>query len=255
MLAKGLKAGDEALEYGVFSQAERGQSDKGLADTLEKAGLKVDRVDISQEVNSDTSLGIPLLVAYVQAHPNLKAIGTQHGGVTGILAEVLKRQARNPAKSSSAVLTWRRDDRWVEVRLRLGDARSAPLSAGLHAGPAVRADGEVQDAGPFDEYGCRYGHAGHHRRAHEADRRRHPLSRPPNAKCTPAADLPACSPNTARDGAHFSRRVGLSCTARVRGQTSSSQNISCLAHARPGRQGPTPWAAPGFAGSPCRATR
>ena len=59
MLAQGLKAGDQAMVYGVFSQAERGQSEKGLADTLEKAGLKVDRLEISQEVNSDTSLAVP----------------------------------------------------------------------------------------------------------------------------------------------------------------------------------------------------
>ena len=44
---KGLKSGDEAMVYGVFSQAERGQSEKGLADTLEKAGLKVDRLEIT----------------------------------------------------------------------------------------------------------------------------------------------------------------------------------------------------------------
>src|SRR5262245_32416555 len=37
MLKQGLKSGDEAMVYGVFSQAERGQSEKGLADTLEKA--------------------------------------------------------------------------------------------------------------------------------------------------------------------------------------------------------------------------
>jgi len=96
MLAKGLKAGDEAMVYGVFSQAERGQSEKGLADTLEKAGLKVDRLEISQEVNSDTSLGVPILAAYVQAHPNLKAIGTQHGGVTGTLQQVLEKAGKNP---------------------------------------------------------------------------------------------------------------------------------------------------------------
>ena len=47
MLAQGLKAGDEAMVYGVFSQAERGQSEKGLADTLEKAGLKVERLEIT----------------------------------------------------------------------------------------------------------------------------------------------------------------------------------------------------------------
>ena len=78
------------MVYGVFSQAERGQSEKGLADTLEKAGLKVDRLEITQEVNTDVSLGVPVLVAYIQSHPELKAIGTQHGGVTGVLAEVLE---------------------------------------------------------------------------------------------------------------------------------------------------------------------
>jgi simple sugar transport system substrate-binding protein len=98
MLAQGLKAGDEAMVYGVFSQAERGQSEKGLADTLEKAGLKVDRLEITQEVNSDTSLGVPILVAYIQAHPNLKAIGTQHGGVTGTLEEVLKKAGKKPGE-------------------------------------------------------------------------------------------------------------------------------------------------------------
>jgi simple sugar transport system substrate-binding protein len=98
MLAQGLKAGDEALEYGVFSQAERGKSDAGLADTLEKAGLKVDRVDIAQDVNSDTSLGVPLLVAYIQSHPNLKAIGTQHGGVTSILAQALEKAGKKPGE-------------------------------------------------------------------------------------------------------------------------------------------------------------
>ena len=40
------------------------------------------------------SLGVPVLVAYIQAHPNLKAIGTQHGGITGILAEVLQKAGK-----------------------------------------------------------------------------------------------------------------------------------------------------------------
>jgi simple sugar transport system substrate-binding protein len=93
-----LKSGDEAMVYGVFSQAERGQSEKGLAETLEKAGLKVDRLEITQEINSDVSLGVPVLAAYVQSHPNLKAIGTQHGGITGVLAEVLKKAGKKPGQ-------------------------------------------------------------------------------------------------------------------------------------------------------------
>jgi hypothetical protein len=105
----------------VFSQAERGLSEKGLADTLEKAGLKVDRLEITQEANSDATLAVPILAAYIQAHPNLKAIGTQHGGVTG-------------------------DDRRPEVGLRLRHPRPVALPAGLPAGPAVRHLGQVQDA-------------------------------------------------------------------------------------------------------------
>jgi simple sugar transport system substrate-binding protein len=99
MIAAGhLKAGDEAMVYGVFSQAERGLSEKGLADTLEKAGLKVDRLEITQEANSDPSLAVPVLTAYVQSHPHLKAIGTQHGGVTGVLADVLKKAGKKPGE-------------------------------------------------------------------------------------------------------------------------------------------------------------
>lgn len=91
-----LKSGDTAMVYGVFSQAERGQSEKGLADTLEHAGLVVDRLEITQEANSDASLAVPVLAAYVQAHPDLKAIGTQHGGITGVLADVLKKAGKRP---------------------------------------------------------------------------------------------------------------------------------------------------------------
>jgi len=96
MLAQGLKAGDQAMVYGVFSQAERGQSEKGLADTLEKAGLKVDRLEITQEANSDMSLAVPVLAAYIQAHPTLKAIGTQHGGATGEMQQILEKAGKKP---------------------------------------------------------------------------------------------------------------------------------------------------------------
>jgi simple sugar transport system substrate-binding protein len=98
MLAQGLKSGDEAMVYGVFSQAERGLSEKGLADTLEKAGLTVDRLEITQEANSDASLAVPVLAAYIQAHPNLKAIGTQHGGITSVLADTLKKAGKKPGE-------------------------------------------------------------------------------------------------------------------------------------------------------------
>ena len=176
MLAKGLKSGDEAMVYGVFSQAERGQSEKGLADTLEKAGLKVDRLEITQEVNSDTSLGVPILAAYIEAHPNLKAIGTQHGGVTGTMEQVLKKAGKKPGE----IIVGGIDLGPATIDgLKSGyvtrDARSAAVSAGLHAGRAVRDDRQVQDAGTFAQHRRGRRHAANDRRAHQADRRRHPL--------------------------------------------------------------------------------
>ena len=98
MLAQGPKSGDQAVVWGIFSQAERGVSEKCLADTLEKAGLKVDRLDIPQEVNSDPSLGVPAFAAYIQAHPKLTAIGLQHGSVTGVMADALKKAGKKPGE-------------------------------------------------------------------------------------------------------------------------------------------------------------
>jgi simple sugar transport system substrate-binding protein len=98
ILAQGPKAGDEAVVWGIFSQAERGVSEKCLADTLEKAGLKVDRLDIPQEVNSDPTLGVPAFAAYIQAHPKLTAIGLQHGSVTGVMADALKKAGKKPGE-------------------------------------------------------------------------------------------------------------------------------------------------------------
>jgi len=48
MISRQLKSGDKAMVDGVFSQAERGLSEKGLADALEKAGLKVERLEITR---------------------------------------------------------------------------------------------------------------------------------------------------------------------------------------------------------------
>ena len=98
MIAQGLKAGDQAAVWGIFSQAERGVSEKCLADTLEKAGLKVDRIDIPQDVNSDASLGIPIFAAYIQGHPDLKAIGLQHGSVTGVMPQALQKAGKKPGE-------------------------------------------------------------------------------------------------------------------------------------------------------------
>ena len=101
MIGAGLKSGDKALVFGNFSKGDRGLSDKGMADTLEKAGVKVDRVEMSEEVNGSPPLAIPQLVAYLQQHPDTKAIGTQHGGITPLLPDVMQQAGK---KSGELIL-------------------------------------------------------------------------------------------------------------------------------------------------------
>lgn len=97
MLATGkLQPGDKALVYGLLGQAERGESTRGLKEGLEQGGIVVDYLEISPEVNNDTSLAVPILVAYMESHPDLKAFGTQHGGVTGQIARVLEQAGKAP---------------------------------------------------------------------------------------------------------------------------------------------------------------
>jgi simple sugar transport system substrate-binding protein len=97
MVASGnLQPGDEALVYDIWHEEGRSLSSLGVTEALEAAGLVVDRLDVSQEVNSEASLAIPILTAYLEAHPNLKAIGTQHGAITSILPDVLMQAGKAP---------------------------------------------------------------------------------------------------------------------------------------------------------------
>lgn len=95
MVAAGLKAGDEALIYDIWHQEGRSVSSQGVFDALEEAGLKVEKLDVTDDVDKDASLAIPILTAYLEAHPNLKAIGTQHGNITSTLPKVLEAAGKN----------------------------------------------------------------------------------------------------------------------------------------------------------------
>lgn len=91
-----LKSGDKAVVYGLFSEPGRRDSPTGMFDALTKAGLKVDKLEISNEVNGDSSLGIPVLTAYLERNPDTKSVGTQHGAVTSIIPNVLKAVGKKP---------------------------------------------------------------------------------------------------------------------------------------------------------------
>ena len=93
-----LKAGDKALVYGLLAEAERGQSDRGLKEALEDAGLEVDYIEISPEVNNDASLAVPILTSYLASNPDVKAMGTQHGNVTSFMPKALEDAGKKPGE-------------------------------------------------------------------------------------------------------------------------------------------------------------
>ena len=98
MVKAGLKAGDKALVYGLFSQAGRSRSPQGLFDALTEAGLTVEKLTISDEVDHDASLAIPILTAYLERNPDVKAIGTQHGNITAIFMKVAQAVGKKPGE-------------------------------------------------------------------------------------------------------------------------------------------------------------
>jgi simple sugar transport system substrate-binding protein len=63
MVRQGLKEGDKALVYGLMGQAERGRSTRGMFDALKEAGLEVDYMEISPEVDADFSQCVPVLAS------------------------------------------------------------------------------------------------------------------------------------------------------------------------------------------------
>ena len=96
MIAAGLEPGDEALVYDIWHQEGRSLSPQGIMDALEDEGLTVEQLDVTNDVDQDASLAIPILTAYIESHPNLKAIGTQHGNITAILPQVLEAAGKGP---------------------------------------------------------------------------------------------------------------------------------------------------------------
>jgi len=94
--AGNLQAGDRVLEYGLRAQPERGKSDEGVYQAFLDAGLEVDYIEITSEVDADASLCIPILTGYLASNPDCKAIGTQHGNVTSTMAEVVTAAGLGP---------------------------------------------------------------------------------------------------------------------------------------------------------------
>lgn len=99
----GLKPGDRAMVYGLLWYGPiRSQRTKSAMDALEDYGLTVDYVEISPEVNADPSLGAPVVAGYVSAHPDVKLIITDHGGITAALPMYFDTAGTKPGQIHGA---------------------------------------------------------------------------------------------------------------------------------------------------------
>lgn len=102
MLAKGaaqragLKKGDRAMVWGLLGQETRGLRTKGCVDALKEMGITVDYIEISDSVNSDASLGTPVVSSYIATHPDVKLLIADHGALTATLGTYLNAARKKP---------------------------------------------------------------------------------------------------------------------------------------------------------------
>jgi simple sugar transport system substrate-binding protein len=73
-----LKKGDRAMVWGIKDIAQRSDSTRGLIKTQEEAGMKVDFIQISQEVDKDPTLGAPVVTSYLATHPDVQMVLVDH---------------------------------------------------------------------------------------------------------------------------------------------------------------------------------
>ncbi|MBN1891091.1 MAG: substrate-binding domain-containing protein [Thermoflexales bacterium] len=92
----GLKAGDRAFVWGLLSQPTRGLRTKGVIDALEAAGVTVDYQEIDSATNADPVAGTAQFTGYVSAHPDVKLVCTDHGGLTSTMETYLKAANKGP---------------------------------------------------------------------------------------------------------------------------------------------------------------
>jgi simple sugar transport system substrate-binding protein len=92
-----LKAGDHAVVYAEFALPSQIDIARGATDALDEAGIVYDKLQWTQQAVLDPGLAVPVLVGYLEANPNTKAIVVPgHGGITAVLAKVMKDAGKKP---------------------------------------------------------------------------------------------------------------------------------------------------------------
>ena len=91
-----LQSGSRVFVWGLMSQPGRGERTKGIVDTLKKAGMKVDYLEINNATNADPSAGVPIFTGYVSKHPDVKAMFIDHGNLTSTIPTYMKAANLEP---------------------------------------------------------------------------------------------------------------------------------------------------------------
>ena len=97
-----FKKGDRAFVWGLKRLEGRGRRARALLEEFGKAGLTVDYLEISDEVNKDASLGAPVLAGYLASHPDCKLIVVDHGALTGQMGNFLRAAGLKPGEIYAA---------------------------------------------------------------------------------------------------------------------------------------------------------
>ncbi len=92
----GFGEGDKALVWGLKSEPTRGLRTKGVIDALEEAGVTVDYMEISSEVDKDAAAGIPVIVGYLQSNPDCDIVVTDHGQLTATQQQYFEAAGLGP---------------------------------------------------------------------------------------------------------------------------------------------------------------
>jgi simple sugar transport system substrate-binding protein len=98
----GLQSGDRAMVWGLLAQPSRGLRTQGVIDAFKKAGLTVDYLDIDDATNKDPVQGTATFTGYVSAHPDVKVVVTDHGGLTATAKTYLEAAGKKPGDINMA---------------------------------------------------------------------------------------------------------------------------------------------------------
>lgn len=86
-----LKSGASAFVWGLKGQGgDRGQRTVGVIDGFESAGVKVVYQEIDQATNTSPASGGPTFAGIMAKNPGIKAVVTDHGGLTATAATYMK---------------------------------------------------------------------------------------------------------------------------------------------------------------------